>query len=623
MQTQRLLALFLALAVPAFTFADEKADVDADSLTRVTKDIRYLASDALEGRGVQTKGIVVAADYLRDEFKKAGLKSGTPDGSYFQYFDVPIREKVDSSETWLKITAAGSEAVSLKAGEDFQPQQAGGPGAANGEIVFAGYGISAPDLGYDDYAGTDVKGKIVLIVRREPQQQDKDSKFNGTETTEHSYIATKLRAARENGAAGVLLVNDRLTAPTAEQDELSQPSGFGAASRDQMIPFAHIARAQADRLLKASPVVAGDKKLDNLAAIEEHIDESFKPVSQPLADASAELSSSFKTKSVKAWNVIGVIEGEGPLADETVVIGAHYDHLGFGGYGSRRRGSTEVHNGADDNATGTAAVLELARRFASAEKKPARRMVFIGFSGEERGLIGSLYYAENPTYPLDKTIAMLNFDMIGNLRNNRATLGGTATGSGLEAVAKAAAAAVPVDVNIQGGVSGGSDHLSFIRKRVPVMFCNTGLTDLYHTPEDDFETINLTGAVKVIDFCEELLKGVVAMEERPGFLQMQRTRRRPRTYLGVRTTSPEDDEVKGTLVQAVTAGSPAANAGLKVGDLIQKVGDTEIKEMRDLFTALSGKKPGDKVTVSIVRDGDAKEIEVELAAPQRRRPANN
>ena len=589
----------------------EAHKIDPEALKRVSDDIRFLAADDLEGRGVQTKGIEVAADYIREEFKKAGVESGTTDGSYYQYFDVSIGEKFSTDGTELALSIDGGS-PELSRGKDFQMLAVGGNGEAEAEIVFVGYGISAPDYDYDDYAGIDCEGKIVMMIRREPQLNDEESKFNGSKTTPHSYVATKIGLAKEAGAIGVLFVNDAGTKP----DVVMSANEFGSVSPIRM-PILHITRETANSLIAASPLEAGDKKLGTLAEIEEYIDSEYKPVSQPLKACSAKLVAKSSTKQVKAWNVIGVVEGEGPHADETVVVGAHYDHLGFGGYGSRARGSSEVHNGADDNATGTAAVIELARRFAKAEKKPARRMVFIAFSGEERGLIGSQYYVENPTYPLDKTVCMLNFDMIGNLRENIGiTLGGYGTGSGLQPVAETAAEAVSAKVRLSRGAGGGSDHLRFFAKQIPVMFCNTGLTKLYHTPEDDYETLNLPGCVETVDLCEALLKGVVEMEERPVFSAVGRRRaRRPTVFLGIGNRATEGDEGSGVVITRVLADSPAGKAGLKVGDVLRAIGDKKIEAGDDLPAALRGRKPGDKVTLKVVRDGEEKELECELAGP--------
>lgn len=586
---------------------DETPSVDAAALERVSNDIKYLASDELEGRGVETKGLAVAAEYIRDEFKKAGVKSGTSDGTYYQYFDVPLREKpIDVSKTSLKLVIDGKVAE-LNRGEDFQALTIGAAAEAFGEIVFVGYGITAPEFKYDDYAGIDVEGKVVLVLRREPKPDDEDI-FDGGRTTTHSYVATKIAAARKAGAKAILFVNDAETTP----DTAMEPNAFGGGGDG--IPFIHITRETADQLIAASPIEAGDQKLATINDAETYINKEMKPCSQPLGKSSANINAMYKAQSVQAWNVIGVVEGEGPFADETVVVGAHYDHLGFGGYGSRRAGSSDVHNGADDNATGTAAVIELARRFAQAEKKPARRMVFIAFSGEERGLVGSAYYVENPTYALDKTVTMLNFDMIGNLRNNLANLGGVATGSGLQEVADAANEAVPVDVRIQRGSGGGSDHLNFLRKQIPVLFCNTGLTSLYHTPDDDYETLNMPGTVMVVDYCEKLLQGVVSLEKTPVFMPTQR-RPRTRVFLGIGSRNTEGDEAEGLAITNVVADSPSAKAGLKVGDILQTIAGKKSTELRSV---LSDKKPGDKITVGIIRDGESMELEVELAAPPRR-----
>ncbi len=602
----------LLLVVPGMTgtaYSQTKTKVDAESLARVTHDITYLASDAMEGRGVETKGLAVAGDFIRDEFKEMGLKSGTEDGSYFQRFDVALAEQMDPAGSKLEVTLAGNK-VSMEVVKDFQPLMAGGSGTANADVVFVGYGISAPDLEYDDYEGIDVTDKIVLMIRRTPQFGVDDSKFSAESARTHSFIDTKIRLAKKMGASGILFVNDGSTAT----DALSRPRQFGGGSRRFTIPFLHVARDQADKILAASPLKAGDAEFKTLKEAESHIDADLKPISQPLANCSALCVTQFKSKSVKAWNVVGVLEGEGPHANETVIVGAHYDHLGFGGYGSRRPRSTEVHNGADDNATGTAAVIELARRFAKSGKKPARRMVFIGFSGEERGLVGSRYYVDKPLFPLEDTVTMLNFDMIGNLRNNTANIGGTGTGSGLQEVAENATEGLPIEMDISPGTGGGSDHLPFVRKNVPVLFCNTGLTSLYHTPEDDTETLNMPGTVMVVDYCEALLKGVVGMPERPKFSQAPGAQR-ARVFLGVQTSLSQDEDAPGLLVGRVVPDSPAAKGGLKVGDLMQKAGDRQFRSQNSITRFLRSKKPGDKITISVLRDGEKVDIEVELVAP--------
>ena len=232
--------------------------------------------------------------------------------------------------------------VELEPGEDFQPLAAGGSGEAKAELVFVGYGIDAPDLNYSDYKDIDVEGKVVVMIRREPQQDDEASVFDGKRTSQHSFIRTKIDAAKKAKEAGIVMVNDPHS--THEKaDELTRPTGFGSQGAD--IPFFHMTKESLNELLANHPVKAGSKELVTVKEIADHIDSDLKPLSQSLS-ISAELSSKFVEVSTEVSNIIGILEGEGPLAEETIVVGAHYDHLGMGPFGSRRPDERAVHNGA-------------------------------------------------------------------------------------------------------------------------------------------------------------------------------------------------------------------------------------------------------------------------------------
>ncbi len=605
--------LVVALVLIAFAPSGIRAENNTEVIKRVGHDIEYLASDELEGRGPQTKGLEVAAEYIRDEFKKLGLKGGGKDGSFMQPFDINVGTEMVKKQTWLILRGPDNQEMKLKIGNEFQALANGGNGKAKAETIFVGYGISANRENYDDYKGIDVKDKVVLMIRREPQQNDDDSVFNGKNTTRHSYINTKLEAAKRQNAAAILMVNDPFSTKQSGKDVLSNPDGFGSTSGG--LPFAHIQQVVADKLLKSSPVEAAEgKKLSTLTAIEENINETLKPISQPLKGWTAELEFTFRRVTANLNNVVGVLEGEGPNADETIVIGAHYDHLGYGPYGSRRPNVKAIHNGADDNATGTAAVMELARRFA--KKKPARRMVFVGFSGEERGLIGSNFYVANPLFSLDKTVAMINFDMIGNLKEGGLQVGGVRSAKEFPKLVEEVVAEVDMKVNTSIGM-GGSDHAGFYRKNVPVMFFHTGLTTLYHTPEDDFETINVNGVVKTIDFSEQVLKRVVEMPKRPEFTRMQRTPRGrgAMSYLGVVPNYSEDDG--GLQISEVNEDGPAAKGGLKAKDIITKIGDVAVADIQGLSAGLRKYKPGNKVKIVVKRGDEEKTLEVTLGRPPR------
>lgn len=579
--------------------------LDNDAVVaRVGSDIEYLASDELGGRGVGTPGIETAANYIRDEFQRIGLAPGMPDGTYFQPFEVTGMGSIVADKTSVVLTSPDGTQTTLTLGTDYQPQMIGAYGPVEAEVVFVGYGISATEHDYDDYAGLDVEGKFVVMIRREPQQSSADSKFDGTETSQYALIRTKLANAGIKKVAGIIMVNDGPGVEQAGADHLSTPDLFGTNADSP--PFIHMTRAAFEQMLAANPIKQGETEFASLAAIEESIDTNFKPVTGALG---WKVRYETAVDVVVTSNVIGVIEGEGPHADETIVVGGHYDHLGMGGYGSRTPERSEVHNGADDNATGTAAILELARRFAASDTKPGRRIVFIAFSAEERGLIGSAHYVENPTVPLEKIVAMVNFDMIGWLRDDALTIYGAATSPSFSAAIEAAGADSGLDLKPIDAGFAGSDHLPFMGKQIPAMFLHTGLTSTYHTPDDDFETINVEGAARVIDYSEKLIIELGKLEETPTF-QAARPRepRRRLAYLGARIDFSED--AGGLLVSEVTEDSPAAAAGLQTGDVVVSIGETELKTREDLIGVLRAGRAGETVSATIKRDGQEMTVEI-------------
>ena len=416
------LTLLLGCAWSAQLFAQS----DATPHQRLDHDIKYLASDEMEGREPGTKGIELAATYMIDTWKQYGVAPGGDNGTYRQDFEVNMGTIADRETTTLAFSGNGLDMKAVM-GDHFQPMMVGGNGSLeDAELVFVGYGITATDDNYNDFAGVDCNGKIVVAIRMEPQQKDPKSVFAGTEPSRHASITRKLQLAMEAGAAGFILVNDGVRAENS--DELAQPSQFGRP--EENIPFFHMKRDAFDSILdKAAVNAPTGEALKSLADIEARIDATLEPISQVIGGVTVDAVTNFTRESVTTSNVIGVIEGEGPNADEVIIIGGHYDHLGYGGYGSNAPGRREIHNGADDNATGTAGLVELARRFAMDDKKPARKLVFIAFSGEERGLLGSAYYVENPIYKLEDIVTMINYDMIGRLREDKLTIFGSGTGT--------------------------------------------------------------------------------------------------------------------------------------------------------------------------------------------------
>ena len=594
--------------------AGPAAEPTGPALDRVKKDLFFLAGEECEGRGLETEGIKKAAQLVADTFKEAGLKPAGTDG-YFQPFPVFTGKASRGSNNSLRLQPAGDGKVRSAALDgDFVPLA--GDGKTEGELVFAGYGITAPALKYDDYAGLDVAGKWVVVLRRTPRADDTDKPFDPAPDSAFGTLSAKLATAVANKAAGVIFVNDRSYGKADDR-----PIEVGTLPAGNTLPALHLKRATLDTLLPEGKT---------LAAVEAGIDADTKPNSFPLAWAAA-AEVSFTRPSLACRNVVGVLEGSGPLADETVVVGAHYDHLGRGEGGrmaSRDAAPAgKLHYGADDNASGTTGLLELARRFGAVKNRVGRRVVFIAFSAEERGLFGSLHYCKEPTFPLDKTVFMLNMDMIGRAApatdapkdgpaKDRLVVYGTGTGAGLDAATDLFNARVGFNVIKVPTGSGPSDHESFFLKKVPVLFFFTGTHRDYHTPADTPDKVNLAGLVRAVDFAQLLTEHFAAVLERPKFEATKGgwydpTEDKPRKSgrgggprLGIMPGNYEEAD-GGVLVEDVTPGGAAEAAGLKKGDRIVGLAGKPVKNIKGYMAAMAPLKAGVAIEAEVVR-GDQK-----------------
>jgi hypothetical protein len=664
------LALWLLVVARA-----EGAETAAQSEGRLKESVTYLASDALEGRGVGTEGLNKAAEYLAAQFARLGLRTDLFNGTPFQEFEATLSAELGPAEKnrLVFVGSGGDTPAELKLNDDFTPLAVGGSKAFEGPLVFAGYGITARDLKresetltYDDYAGLDVKGKVVIILRKEPQQSDEQSPFSGKQTTQHAYFARKLHNAADRGAAAVIFVNDgpelanrreestkllkeslhklaqqgeRLDAMkandasvvvlakevrkaaveavelskeiAAKSDSLLPFAGAGDTTTHRELPVFFCSRGAIDRVLEA----AGQK---NLAAFEAAIDRELKPQSVELRGWRAIGETNVVEKKATVKNVVAVLEGEGPLADETIVVGAHYDHLGRGGAGSLAPWTTDIHNGADDNASGTATLLEIAQRLASAPERPRRRIVFIAFTGEERGLWGSAHYCRQPRFPLEKTVAMFNLDMVGRLADDKLAIYGTGTAQEFDPLVEKLAAEHKFKLTKHAGGYGPSDHNSFYAKKVPVLHFFTGTHTDYHRPSDDTEKLNIAGMRRIADILVDCVKATDANSERPTYVEIRRIESlagpgdNDRPSFGSMPAYP--NPVKdGVLLEAVLEGTPADKAGIKGGDVLVKFGDNKVVVLEDFQNALTQYKPGDKVKVTVRRGEELIEAEVTLA----------
>ncbi len=542
--------------------------------------ITYLASDELKGRDSGTDELLEAAEYIADEFAEYGLKPAFGD-DYFQEF--PFVKNIELTDNnSLTFTDNGKE-FSPKLWEDYITAPFSGNADVTAKLVFAGFGISAPDLEYDDYNGIDVKDKIVIVIRNTPEPNVPHSEFDA-----HSPLRKKASVARDKGAAAIIFINPYDENKTTDDlvefsyDRGGQIGGFSAVS---------IKRSFVEQLFQSEQM--------NFNEVYDKIIETKKPSSFELKNSSAKIATevkeieaiswtiinnlSFELKNSSAnstevkeieaisWNVGGYLEGNDPeLKNEWIIIGAHFDHLGMGGEGSLYRGDeTQIHNGADDNASGTTGVLELAEIFASQKDKLKRSIAFFTFSGEELGLLGSNYLVNNLPFPAEDAITMINMDMIGRLKDSSLIVYGTGTSSGWkDLLNKENKYGFKLTFNDEG--FGPSDHSSFYGKKIPVLFFFTGTHEDYHKPSDDTEKINLAGEKNILDYVYDIAMDIDNTPERPDYLLVETKTTGQmfarKVYVG--TVPDFASNVDGYKISGVSEGSPAQQAGLQGGDII-------------------------------------------------------
>jgi hypothetical protein len=584
----------------------ENAAVEA----RMKKDITFLASDLCEGRGVTTKGINLAADYIANEFKQAGLKPAGEDGTYFQPFTVTGAAKLASPNTLILQGPLGQK-IELKLGDSFAVLGNSGPGKVTARLVFAGYAATGKDISYDDFQGIDVAGKILVVIRKTPRAENELVPFDGNNTEIHATLTTKLDNAKKHNAAGVLFVSDRSLTKTEDRLMEFSYTSFGSAAG---LPAIQIHRSLADQITQSA---LGRR----LAEVEEDIDRDLKPQSAPLAGWTASLEVNVGRPVSHVKNIIGVLEGTGPLANETVIVGAHYDHLGFGGFGSLAKNlkGDVIHHGADDNGSGTTTIMELARRFGQKPNREGRRLVFMAFSGEEMGLLGSAHYCKHSIFPLEQTSTMVNLDMVGRLRpdqekkKDKLIVYGTKTSPGFDKLIDELNAPFGFYLQKVPTGMGPSDQQSFYLKKIPVYFFFTGDHPDYHRPSDTSDKINLAGMARIADLVENLVEHLRTLPERPAYVKVKGGDTSPRMQgprLGIRPTYGDDKE--GVLLSGVVDDTPAAKAGLKEGDRILEIDGKPVKSLENYMVLMAGHKKGDSLDLGIVRDGKKQTVKVKL-----------
>jgi len=661
---RQLLSLVWLIALVAGGLAQQPQQTT--SVNRLRQAVEYLASDALEGRRTGTPGANGAAHYIAGEFSLLGLRPGMEiarpartrgenRSRYLQSFPYVSTVELGKNNSLTVITRGVSDVPNgvsremLSLGKHWVPLGFSTNMTVVSEaIVPAGYGISAPELNYNDYALSQVKNGVAVVLAGTPDGDNPHSRF-----AQAGSVRFKVAAARAAGAGALIIISNE---KNLNEDRLAHLSYDNAGEAG--LPVIVVSRTAGAMLLGGDEALAAFEK----AAVART---GTLPVPKGI-----HLTVDVVRRESPSSNIIGILPGSDPkLKDEAIVIGAHYDHLGRGGEGSLAPREGEIHHGADDNASGTAALIELARRLSTQRPKPRRTIVFIAFSGEEEGLLGSNYYVNHPVVPLQKTIAMINMDMIGRLRDQKLMIGGIGTApewramvEGQNSPANMATAALnegfnspdysKLRVNLDPKISpvgypiiigangrpvvtaeaantpmeaakpftltlnedgyGPSDHSSFYSKQIPVLFFFTGSHNDYHKPSDTSDKINYEGEVKIVSFVERIIRDLDKNDKRPTYAVAKSDSQGRtggfRVYLG--TIPNYADSNDGLLLDGVRDASPAAKAGMKAGDKIVKIAGHDVKNVYDYTFALGEMKGGQEYEIEVVRGTERLKLKI-------------
>ncbi len=621
------LSLLVLVALSTACFAQQPQLTP--SAERLRADVTYLASDKLEGRRTGTPGANAAADYIAKEFDRLKLKPGAGKSGYLQAF--PYVAGLDLGKTnKLQFSDNGKD---LRVGEDWIPLGI----STNAKIekaqaVFVGYGLTVSELKHDDYAGANATGRVAIAFAGTPDGDNPHGQF-----ARYDDVRWKAIAARNAGAKALVVIANE----TNFKDDRLSRLRYDNSGGDAGLPVVAISRQAAGHLL--------DQNSSLLAEVEQRLRartstaDSEQPRKFPLENMLISLTTDLVRRDAAAANVIGILEGSDPaLKSETIVIGAHYDHLGHGGAGSLAPKEGEIHHGADDNASGVAGVLELARIFSAQNPRPRRSIVFATFSGEEEGLLGSNYYVNHPVVPLADTVAMINMDMIGRMKNKSLTIGGMGTATewaalvenanklqgmtvsathGNAPVGSQVASGMPIVVSANGQPIvhndpakqftltlnadgyGPSDHSSFYAKQIPVLFFWTGTHADYHKPSDTADKINYEDESRILGVVAKIVQSVDAGDKRPTYTlaKTEATGRSTGFRVSLGTIPNYSDSGDGLLLDGVREDSPAAKAGLKAGDRIVKLAGRDVRNVYDYTYVLGEMKAGQEYEVEVLR----------------------
>lgn len=606
----------------------ELPDVDATMLSEYTRMVDYIGDPAREGRVPGSQGIEDAAVFIENEFKAIGLTPAfdltetaaddTEIVTKFATYRQPMSMGSSLAATTQTLSING---IDLAAGVDFSPIAFSGSTSATGEVVFAGYAIvSGPDAYMGFGPNENLKDKIALCLKYEPMDEHGNSLWKDEGWSHHSRLTYKISALERRGASAVLIVapdeaNDVSAGLLDTIDSTAPPLSMRRNSNGPRfdIPVMSITPETAQMILDAD---GSGRPLQELIA-----QANQAGIIENLGDATVSMEVDIERTPTYTDNVGAILQGKGDLADEYIVIGGHYDHVGYGHFGSRGTRGV-VHPGADDNASGTSGVIlaakQLSDRYALlTDDDNARSVLFLLFTAEESGLNGSRFYVEHPIVDIEKHEAMFNMDMIGRLDSDPLQLGGFKSSEALQELAVHHLDDYGLIYDMETSVGDGrSDHASFDAAKVPNMFFFTGLHDQYHTEEDTLELLDMTGGVRIATICAQIAydasldrEGFDHRRDRKSSEDEERESGQPKVRIGI---IPSDTSDGGMFVQRVFDDTSASSAGLLANDRITHWNGEKIESVETWSPVLLEHEPGDVVTLTVVRNGEIQEIKMTL-----------
>ncbi len=590
---KQLLTLLIGLFLGITGFSQTQPEITPKE---ILGHIEFLASEKLQGRGTGTPESFMAAQYIRDQFKADGLRLLGEDG--MQYFELVANIELGGNNAFQASDVKGV------VGEDFTPLPFSSNGKIEAAVVFAGYGfeISNDSIKWNDYQNIDVKGKWVLIFRGSPEAEKPTGKFDAF-VDERFKVLT----AKDKGAAGVIFV----CGEKFDADDKLLKLSYDKSAANSGIPVLQIKRTLAESIFTSAGKTLAQIESDLIST---QTSNSFE------SGVAVFAQTDIIQMKVKTQNVVAIIDGSNPLLkDQFIVIGAHYDHLGLGGPGSGSRMPDTVasHYGADDNASGVSGVIEIAEKLASEKANIQRSIIFVAFGAEEMGLVGSKYFTENPLVPIKNIDAMINFDMIGRLKeNNSITVGGTGTSGESEEILNNLVPKTRLVMKYSPEGYGPSDHAAFYTSNIPVFYFTSGAHEDYHTPFDKPETINEEGEAMIVQLADQLVMEIANRQDLLSYKEAGPKNQAKGGYnfkvtLGIMpdVTSSEND---GLGVDGTRKGGPAEVGGIKKGDKIVAIDGKPVTNIYEYMGRLKSLEAGQRVSVDVIREGKREVLIIQL-----------